>query len=59
MTIEELKILRESEDHVEFKEAKHNFPYNGGSHTDQAERRKCFLGYVVALSNEHGGRLIL
>lgn len=58
MTIEELKILRESEDHVEFKEAKHNFPYNGGSHTDQAERRKCFLGYVVALSNEHGGRLI-
>lgn len=59
MTIDELKVLRESEDHAEFKEAKHNFPYNGGSHTDQAERRKCFLGYIVALSNEHGGLLVL
>ncbi len=59
MTIDELKVLRESEDHAEFKEAKHNFPYNGGKHTEQTERRKCFLGYIVALSNEHGGRLIL
>lgn len=58
MTIDELKVLREAEDHVEFKEAKRNFPYNGGNRIDQAERRKCFLGYVVALSNEHGGRLV-
>lgn len=25
-TIEELRLLREREDHVEFKEAKHNYP---------------------------------
>lgn len=58
MTIDDLKILKESEDKVEFKEAKRNFPYNGGSHTDQTERRKCFLGYVVALANEGGGILV-
>lgn len=59
MTIEELKNLRESEDKVEFKAAEHNFPWNGGSHTDQRERRKCYLGYIVALANEGGGRLVL
>lgn len=59
MTIQELKHLRESEDLVEFKEAKKNFPFNGGSHTEQEDRRRCFLGYVVALANEGGGLLVL
>jgi len=58
-TIEELRHLRESEDKVEFKAATRNFPYAGGSHREQSDRRKCFLGYVVALSNEGGGRLVL
>ncbi len=57
-TIEELKLLRESEDHVEFKEAKHDFNYNGGDHADPKRRRHCVLGYVVALANEGGGRLV-
>jgi ATP-dependent DNA helicase RecG len=59
MTVEELVHLREAEDKIEFKEAKHNYPFSGGSHREQADRRKCFLGYVVALSNERGGRLVL
>jgi ATP-dependent DNA helicase RecG len=59
MTIPELKQLKESEDKVEFKAAERNFPYAGGSHTSQEDRRKCFLGYVVAFANEGGGRLIL
>jgi len=59
MTIAQLQKLRESEDKVEFKEAKHNFPWNGGSHTEQSDRRKCYLGYVVALANEKGGLLVL
>lgn len=59
MTIAELKNLRESEDLVEFKAARKNFPYGGGSNNKQSERRKCVLGYVVALSNEGGGMLVL
>lgn len=59
MTIAEIQQLKESEDRIEFKEAKRNFPYAGGSHTNQEDRRKCFLGYVVALANEGGGKLIL
>ena len=55
-TIEELQRLRESEDHVEFKEAKRNYPFAGGKHTDPKDRRHCVLGYVVALANECGGR---
>ncbi|MFC7523127.1 hypothetical protein ACFQRK_04190 [Parapedobacter sp. GCM10030251] len=51
MTIEQLKILRESEDNIEFKEAKRNFPYNGGLHREQSRRRKCVLGYITALCN--------
>ena len=47
-TIEELQRLRESEDHVEFKEAKRNYPFTGGKHTDPKDRRHCVLGYVVA-----------
>jgi ATP-dependent DNA helicase RecG len=59
MTIAQLKQLKESEDKVEFKEAHRNYPFNGGSHREQAERRKCFLGYIVALANEGGGMLVL
>ena len=59
MTIQELKKLRETEDKVEFKEAKRDFSFAGGSHTDPAERRKCVLGYIVALANEEGGYLVL
>lgn len=59
ITIEELRKLRESEDHIEFKEAKRNYPFAGGKHTDPKERRRCVLGYVVALANEKGGRLVL
>ena len=59
MTISELKQLKESEDKVEFKAATHTFSYAGSEHRDQEERRRCFLGYVVAFANEGGGRLIL
>jgi ATP-dependent DNA helicase RecG len=59
MTIQEIKRLRESEDKVEFKEAKIDFNFAGGAHADPAKRRKCVLGYVVALANEGGGLLIL
>jgi len=59
MTIEELKQLRESEDKVEFKAATHNFSFDGSKRSDQSEKRKCFLGYVVALANEGGGMLVL
>lgn len=58
-TIDNLKQLRESEDHIEFKAARHNYPFAGGSKTEPKERRRCVLGYVVALANEGGGLLAL
>lgn len=33
--------------------------FNGGSKPKPADRRKCILGYVVALANEGGGYLVL
>ncbi|GHU73276.1 ATP-dependent DNA helicase RecG [Bacteroidia bacterium] len=51
MTVPELIRLKESEDKVEFKQAKVQFAYNSG--------RKCALGYVAALANEKGGYLVL
>lgn len=54
-----LSTLREREDHIEFKEAKHNYPFAGGKHVEAKDRRRCVLGYVVALANERGGRLVL
>lgn len=51
-------MLKESEDHIEFKEAKHNFNWDGGAHKDPKERRHCILGYVAALANEKGGKLV-
>ena len=56
--LRELSLLKESEDHIEFKEAKHDYNFSGGKHTDPKERRHCILGYVAALANEHGGRLV-
>jgi ATP-dependent DNA helicase RecG len=50
MTIKELKWLRETEDKVEFKEAKTQYAYNSG--------RKSVLGYVSAIANEGGGYLV-
>lgn len=59
-TIEELRLQRESEDHVEFKKAENgNFSYNGANKIDPKDRRKCILGYIIALCNENGGRLVL
>lgn len=51
MTIDEIKHLRESEDKVEFKEAKTQYNYNNG--------RKSVLGCVVVLANEWSGKLKL
>lgn len=51
MTIAELIQLQESEDKVEFKEARFQYNYNNG--------RRSVLGYIVALANEGGGKLIL
>lgn len=51
MTIDELKHLKESEDRVEFKEAKTQYAYNSS--------KKSVLGYTVALANEKGGYLVL
>lgn len=50
ITIEELKKLRESEDKVEFKEAKTQYTYK--------KERRSVLGYIVALANEGGGKLV-
>jgi ATP-dependent DNA helicase RecG len=58
MTIHEIKKLCETENRVEFKEAKRDFNFAGGKHADPAERRKCVLGYTVALANEGGGYLV-
>lgn len=58
-TIAELQKLSEREDQIEYKEAKHNYPFSGGERRDVKDRRHCVLGYIVALANERGGRLVL
>lgn len=59
MTIAELIHLKESENKVEFKEAKGgNISYNGGNKPDPRDRRRCILGYVTAFANECGGYLV-
>ena len=55
--IDILKKLRESENLVEFKAARQEYPFAGGKRTEPKERRHCVLGYVVALANEKGGNL--
>lgn len=60
LTIEQLRLMRESEDHVEFKLCQHgNLSFNGADKQKPSERRKCILGYVVALSNAGGGHLVM
>lgn len=59
MEIEELILLKESEDRIEFKEASGgNISYNGGKKPDVSKRRRCILGYVTAFANEGGGYLV-
>jgi ATP-dependent DNA helicase RecG len=59
-TIAQLQHMRESEDHVEFKKGEGgNVSYNGANKDNPKERRKCILGYVVALCNEGGGLLVI
>ena len=59
-TIAELQQMRESEDHVEFKKGEQgNVSYNGGDKVKPKDRRKCILGYVTALCNEGGGRMVV
>lgn len=60
LTIELLQMMRESEDHVEFKKCQQgNMSFNGADKSKPSERRKCILGYVVALSNAGGGHLVM
>lgn len=60
LTIEQLRTMRESEDHVEFKRCKHgNLSFNGADKQKPSDRRKCILGYVVALANAGGGYLVM
>ncbi|WP_309614275.1 ATP-binding protein [Flavobacterium sp.] len=60
ITIDKLKILKESEDKVEFKKGEGgNISYDGGSKVKPSERRRCILGYVTALCNELGGYLVI
>lgn len=59
-TIEELQQMRESEDHVEFKKGEGgNVSYNGKGKDKPHDRRRCILGYVAALCNEGGGRIVI
>ena len=59
-TISQLQQMRESEDHVEFKKGEHgNVSYNGSGKDNPKDRRRCILGYVVALCSEKGGRLVI
>ena len=59
-TIGQLKFLRESENKVEFKKGEGgNVSYNGSNKTNPSDRRRCILGYVIALCNEKGGSLVI
>ncbi|MEM1216803.1 MAG: ATP-binding protein [Bacteroidota bacterium] len=59
MNLSELLSAKESEDRIEFKEARNTYSFEGGDSTDYKKRRRSILGYVVALANEGGGKLIL
>lgn len=59
-SISELQEMRESEDHVEFKKGEGgNVSYNGKGKDKPSDRRRCILGYVAALCNEGGGRIVI
>ena len=52
--------MRESEDRIEFKAGEGgNVSYDGRGKTNPKDRRRCILGYVIALCNEGGGRLVI
>ena len=57
MILTDLLNRRESEHRIEFKEGKTQFSYKGGEASEPGKRRRCVLGYVVALANEGGGIL--
>lgn len=60
LTIEQFRLMRESEDHVEFKRCQQgNLSFNGADKQKPSDRRKCILGYVVALANAGGGHLVM
>lgn len=60
ITIEKLKLLKESEDKIEFKKGEGgSISYNGGNKSNPVDRRRCILGYVTALCNEEGGYLVI
>jgi ATP-dependent DNA helicase RecG len=59
LTLDSLIHLKESENKIEFKEAKGgNFSYDGGTRATAKERRRCIIGYVTAFANEGGGYLV-
>ena len=59
-TIQQLQQMREYEDRVEFKAGERgNVSYDGRGKTNPKDRRRCILGYVIALCNEGGGRLVI
>ena len=59
-TIQQLQQMRESEDRVEFKAGEGgNVSYDGRGKTNPKDRRRSILGYVIALCNEGGGRLVI
>ena len=59
-TIQQLQQMRESEDRVEFKAGEGgNVSYDGRGKTNPKDRRRCILGYVIALCNEGGGRFVI
>lgn len=59
-TISELQQQRESEDRVEFKKGENGtVSYNGAKADKPQKRRRCILGYVTALCNEGGGRIVI
>ena len=48
-TIQQLQQMRESEDHVEFKEGQGgNVSYDGRVKTNPKDRRRCILGYKLS-----------
>ncbi len=54
--VEELLLLKESEDRVEFKEARKGMTY---APHDGSDNFRCLLAYVVAFANIGGGDLVL
>lgn len=54
--VEALLLLKESEDRVEFKEAKEGMAY---APHEGSDNYRCVLGYVVAFANAGGGDLVL